>query len=365
MSIARLDIHHVRNLLTLGLTPHPRYNVFYGQNGSGKTSLLESVYLLSSGRSFRTRDVSSLIATHTSSLVVFAKTTKDDVISIEKSKAGTTVRVNQHPCLKSSELALLLPCQVFYQDIFDIINAGPSVRRSVLDWGLFHVKQSYRTLLKDYRKILKHRNALLKQKASFSEFEPWNKQLAVLSEALDEHRSAYVETWSVQFSHILSLLTDFSCSLSYEKGWDKKKTGQSLEVILKQQFEQDIFRQTTHSGAHHADLMFDVHPLHVKQNLSRGQQKVILIALKLAQAQLLNQPCLYLFDDMTSELDLKHVERFLSLLDTIEGQFYFTSIQPDVFCDHFEPSQASFFALEAGTVIPKMFHVKHSTLLPE
>ena len=118
MSIIRLDIHHVRPISSERLMLHPRCNVFYGSNGSGKTSLLEAVYLLGSGHSFRTRDLGALVSQGQESLTVFARMDTDDVMSIQKSKEGTFVRLNQRPCSRRSELAAFLPCQVFYQDIF-------------------------------------------------------------------------------------------------------------------------------------------------------------------------------------------------------------------------------------------------------
>ncbi len=352
MSIVRLDIHHLRLISSAQLAFHPRYNVISGDNGSGKTSLLEAIYLLGTGSSFKTRDINAIVSMGQQTLTLYAKTQQDHTLSLQKSAKGIQVKLNQQPCSRRSELAAFLPCQVFYQDIFSIIDAGPSLRRNILDWGLFHVKHEYHQLWKDYRRILKQRNALLRQKAIRSAFAPWNKQLVEVSEAIDYLRKKYCEQWFDVFQTILSKLTNHPCQLIYEKGWDKKKTGKGLHQILDEQYEIDSLRQYTHSGAHQADIVFDApQSLKVKQCLSRGQQKILLIALKLAQTQLISSSCLYLFDDITSELDLGHVGRFLNILESIQGQIFFTAIHPQLFQQQLDPQKTSFFTLENGEFV--------------
>ena len=348
MSLERLDIHHVRNITSVRLALNPRFNVFYGQNGSGKTSLLESLYLLGSGHSFRTRENAALVSYEQENLTVFGEMSSGDSISIQKSLTGTKVRLNQAPCRRSSDLARQLPCQVFYQDIFEIMDAGPAVRRNLLDWGLFHVKPEYNSTCKDYRRVLKHRNALLKQGTNRRALAPWDEQLVNLSYVLDAFRTEYFELWSAAFNTVLEKLTPLKCSISYEKGWDKQHTGQDLASILAEQFERDAARQYTHSGAHQADIIFEATGSKAKLTLSRGQQKIILIAMKLAQAEFLPGVCTYLFDDVTTELDSEHVQRFFDVINNINGQFFFTSITPDAFQEKLPSEQSVFFRLEKG-----------------
>jgi DNA replication and repair protein RecF len=353
MTISRLDIHHLRAISSARLVLNPRCNIFHGSNGSGKTSLLEAVYVLGNGHSFRTRDIDALISREQESLTVFAQTDKGDSLSLQKSKAGTFARLNQRACSRRSELASFLPCQVFYQDIFDIIDAGPSVRRSLLDWGLFHVKHEYHVLWKDYRRVLKQRNALLRQKAQRFLFTPWDRQLVDISESLHETRALYCEEWFTLFKEMLGELTTFDCQPHYEKGWDKKRTGKGLKETLDDQFEMDTLRQHTHSGAHQADIGFDVDHLKAKQTLSRGQQKIVLIALKLAQSRFLSEHCVYLFDDIASELDMSHLHRFFDMLSRIKGQFLFTALEPSLFHAHWKaPAQDfSFFLIDQGRFV--------------
>ncbi|MDP3704338.1 MAG: DNA replication/repair protein RecF [Legionellaceae bacterium] len=351
MILSQLNIHHVRNISAAQITLHPRFNIFHGMNGSGKTSILEAIYLLGSGHSFRTRETNPLIAHNEPALTVFARADFENSISIQKSSTGTTqVKINQQACHRSSELAHFLPCQLVYQDIFQIIDAGPSIRRSVLDWGLFHVKQSYHALWKEYRHILKQRNALLRQKASPKEFIPWDKQLVELANELDALRLDYFNEWSDVFQTILAQLTHVPCTIHYYKGWDRKGTGKSLTSILLEQFTSDCQRQYTHAGSHQADIIFDSASLKAKQTLSRGQQKIILIALKLAQAHLLAMPCVYLFDDITAELDAQHVERLVRCLSQLKGQFFLTTIDINQLTSHAQLQDSSVFSLTDGVI---------------
>lgn len=326
--LASLNIHHLRNLDALYLTPHPRFNFFHGANGSGKTSILEAIYLLGSGYSFRTRETAPLVQQGQSTLTVFSKTHAQDSISIQKHLNGATaVRLNQQPCQRSSELAYLLPCLVFYHDLFQIIDAGPTVRRSILDWGLFHVEHAYHGLWKEYRSVLKQRNALLRQRDSNRQhYLPWDKLLVDLAYAIDPLRQSYFQKWADNFQLFLAQLTDTPCQIRFDKGWDRKETGKSLQTILAEQFEQDLQRQYTYAGPQHADILFDSVSLKARQHLSRGQQKIILIALKLAQAHMLPKPCVYLMDDITIELDQAHIQRLFSSLANLPGQFFLTSV---------------------------------------
>ena len=327
MILRDLKIHHLRNISSANLTFHPHANLFFGPNGSGKTSLLEAIYILSCGHSFRTREISPLITHGKEVLTLFAQTADDETISIQKSlSAPIQVRLNRQPCRSSSELAHALPCQVFYQDIFQIMDAGPSTRRTLLDWGLFHVEPSYHALWKNYRLVLKQRNALLRQKANPSLFVPWDQQLISIGMELDRLRSVYFNQWIAEFEDILLEISDVRCQLSYYKGWDKRETGKSLETTLTEQIANDRLHQYTHSGPHQADIFVKSSSTKAKLLFSRGEQKIVLIALKLAQARLLTKNCSYLFDDLAAELDTEHLQRLIGYLAKTNGQLFFTGM---------------------------------------
>lgn len=347
MILTKINIHNVRNITQRQIFPHAKFNIISGLNGSGKTSILEAIYLLGNGRSFRTRETSPLIQHTADSLTVFAELLDEQAISIQKSKNGSTkVQVNHQPCKRSSELAYFLPCQVVYQDIFQIIDAGPVIRRSLLDWGGFYQASAYAKLLQEYRYVVRQRNALLRQKARQADFVPWDKLLVTTAEQIDVFRTQYFQRLQVRFQEFLAKLTDTPCNIKYYKGWDKKAAGKGLVEVLQEQFASDLQRQYTHSGAHNSDILFDSVELKAKHALSRGQQKIILIALKLAQASLVDRECVYLFDDICSELDARHLANLCSLLKIIPGQFFLTTVDESSLMETGSFAEAEVFALE-------------------
>lgn len=350
MSVSQLNIHSFRNIHQAKLSLHPTFNVFYGANGSGKTSVLEAIYLLSAGYSFKTRETLPLVQYGERHLTVYARTFTNETISLRKIISGPTqVKLNAEVCQNNSMLARSLPCQIFYQDIFQIIDAGPSVRRSLMDWGVFHVKHEYHELWRNYRQVLKQRNALLRQRPSQQNMLPWDRQLVQLAYQLDQLRQAYFKDWQVAFQCYLSQLSDLECTINYYRGW--REGGKDLSVILEEQFASDCQRQYTQSGAHQADIRFETMNSTAKQGLSRGQQKIILIALKLAQGHLLEKNCIYLFDDITAELDVQHVNRLMGCLNEVKGQKILTVLDKASMALGLSSVDAQYVHLNQGEVV--------------
>lgn len=352
MILTELKIHHLRNISSTHINLNSRFNFIVGPNGSGKTSILEALYLLSCGRSFRSREISPIISHDQDLLTVFSRTADSESISIQKSRSSPTrIKLNNQFCNSTSQLAYALPSQIIYSDLFNIIDAGPSIRRSVLEWGMFHVKHHYLALWKDYKKALKQRNALLKTRSSYTHFIPWDKQLSSLGNQLHELREEYFSVWESAFYNVLHELTDVSCSIKYYKGWDKKNSGARLEDILYESFQSDCQRQYTQHGAHQADIIIESEETKAKNILSRGQQKIILIALKLAQCDLIEQECLYLFDDFSSELDEVHLKNLFNYISQRPGQYLFTTTQlPSFIMDSYR-NQGNFYTIEKGSIV--------------
>lgn len=349
MILSDLKIHHLRNIKQAHLSLNSKFNFIYGPNGSGKTSVLEALYLLSCGRSFRTREISPIISNGQSILTVFAKAKDQSTISVSKSSNDTTqIKLNNQFCQTTSQLAQALPCQIFYSDLFNIIDAGPLIRRAVLDWGLFHVKHEYLSVLKEYKLVLKQRNALLKQQASYSYFVPWDNQLVSLADQIHQYRAEYFNHWYAMFNQILPILTDTICSIDYYKGWDRRSNGTALNEMLVEHFQMDKQRQYTQYGPHQADIIITNQGDKAKNVFSRGQQKIILIGLKLAQCKLLKGDCLYLFDDLNSELDELHQKRLFQYLDSIDGQYVITDIQYRDISSYQFNDKPSIFMMQEG-----------------
>ncbi|MCC5792814.1 MAG: DNA replication and repair protein RecF [Legionellaceae bacterium] len=328
MSIQELRIHHLRAFEQKTFQFSPHLNFVIAPNGLGKTSLLEAIYLLSCGHSFRTREIAPLIAHGQECLTLYSTLYSDDTLSMQKSlQQHTRIKINQQHCRSTSELARYLPCQIYYQDIFTLMDGAPALRRMMLDWGVFHVEPSYHEVLKQYRLLLKQRNALLRQQKPRHNFEPWDQQLSRLAEQIHALRLAYMHRLQDQLQGILAELSVLQCQVVYEKGWDKKEQGESLYDQLARNFAKDSLRGYTAVGIHQADVHFLCDDVPAKKRFSRGQQKMVLIALKLAQTCLLPKECIHLLDDIFAELDSGHIQALLHWIAQNKGQ-YITTLLP-------------------------------------
>ena len=198
MQLSQVDIKWVRNLKTVRLIPAAGINIIYGCNASGKTSLLEALYLLSHGRSFRTSNIRSVIHSESSSLQVFAKVVQDHSgtcinLGLEKGPSHTQIRINQQNVTQSSRLAAYLPVQIINPEAHRLIEQGPSQRRKFIDWGLFHVEHSFHETWQKYTRILKQRNAALRERKPDIDAKLWDKPLIEASETLTHLRFQYIQ----------------------------------------------------------------------------------------------------------------------------------------------------------------------------
>lgn len=335
MSLERLDVRGVRNLESQSLRDLAAVNVFYGVNGSGKTSLLEAVHLLGLARSFRTAHIKSVITHGETSCTVYGEVRKSGgvlPVGVQRERDGRLdARVGGTGIRTRAELAQILPLQVIHTDSFKIISGGPTERRQFLDWGVFHVEHQFLTAWQQYQKAIKQRNSLLRRgKISPDLLRPWDEQMAVAGERIDSSRATYMRQLEPAFQHCLEELTPRmgSLELRYRRGWDKDS---SLLEALSQSEAADQQQGFTHVGPQRADMRMLIDGKPAAENLSRGQMKVVVCALKLAQGELMrvqgSAPCIYLLDDLAAELDIEHCRKVAEMLDRMEVQQFVTCIQ--------------------------------------
>ena len=359
MRINQLDIGHVRNLESLTLRFSPQLNVIYGANAAGKSSILESLYILGNGRSFRTSKHNKVISDDSQSFTLFSKIISNDInhqLGFSRQRNGTTrIKLNSEPVKRLSTLAKLCPIQILSPEQYDLLVKGPSSRRKLLDWGVFHVEHSVLTLWQKCHKILSHRNQLLKKQASYQEVSVWDKQLVNLSEQVTQLRQAYCDKINPLFSQIASdFLPNSDVEVFLYPGWsDKEAVG--LGQIYKEQYQKDQKLGFTQSSVHKADLKFLINKSkNAGDYLSRGQQKLLITAFKLAQLKVMQdygaQTPIFLLDDIGAELDRNHQEQLLELLvnQPNNQQIFIT-------CVHLEPLKP---LIEQYDDV-KLFHVEH------
>jgi DNA replication and repair protein RecF len=314
MSIRRLRIEEFRNLRSTELDPG-RLNVLAGANGSGKTSVLEAVYFLGSGRSFRATRLDPVINREAGKCVVHALLGAETAhaavsIGVSRDREGCFEgRLQGRSVQNTAELARALPVQLINAETFDLLGGGPRGRRQFLDWGVFHVEQRFHAAWLEVQRALRQRNALLRHaRIARAQMDAWDTRLAEAAEVVDGLRRQYFERFQPIFVQTLSDLAPMQgLNLGYYRGWEKDRP---LLGVLREHEERDQQRGYTLVGPHRADVRVRLDGLEADQVLSRGQQKVVVCAMKIAQgrlfAQARAQECVFLVDDLPAELDRRH-----------------------------------------------------------
>lgn len=358
MIISRLSLQNFRNLREVSVSTHSQFNIFFGENGSGKTSLLEAIYFLSHGRSFRSNLLNRLITQDTAEFILFAETQDTDSHSIGMSrqiKGEARNRLDGKSVQSTVEIARLLPTLLFDPQSFDLLYAGSKGRRQMLDWGVFYQKPEYIHLWQAARKALKQRNAALRSGHSKEQLGLWAPILIEAAEQIDSYRNLYSEALIQTLQHILGeFLALHQIQISYYRGWPKDET---LASCLERSLEQDRKHSLTHYGPHRADIKFKIKLQPAAEILSRGQQKTLICAIKLAQGLLFKQQtgkaCIYLLDDIASELDHNHLQQIMQQLRSLGSQVFMSSIQEDVLSPYLQNEEFNSYKVSEGTIFLK------------
>jgi DNA replication and repair protein RecF len=339
------------------MQPTNGINLFVGENGSGKTSILEAIYLLAVGRSFRTRTLKNIIQLGENELLVTAKTLDQTPVGLRYSaNHGMQIRLNSAPLKKLSDLATQLPTQYLSANCHQFFELGPKFRRQQLDWGLFHVEPSFNSLWQSYKKIIKQRNSSLRQQRKKDEIILWDVQLITYATKIDRLRANYLASLLRRFEQLFKDLcpsfADAELSLRYLKGWPKES---ELVNVLALNLDRDIQLGYTKNGIHAADWSIRINGINPVELLSRGQQKLFFIAICIAQAEFTakakDQKSIFVIDDISSELDLEHQRNVLSLLRESSMQCFISTTNTDLIAE---------IAGENETV----FHVKQGQIMP-
>lgn len=348
MLLTSLKIENFRNLDSASLEPVPGLNWLFGQNGAGKTSVLEAIHVLARGRSFRANSISPLIRDGARALRVVARTANPDArAGVERSASEWTGRINRQPTTKMSEFARLLPLVLVDPENHALVEGAPAVRRSFLDWGLFHVEQSYLSDWKRYSRLLRQRNAALRSQADPALLQALERPMAIAAAAVEALRSRYVEALQrglVALEAELEFHVE-TIDLAY------RPSAQSAEAYIekwRETRERDLEQGFTRDGPHRGDLSIRAGDRMAAPRLSRGQMKLVALMLKLAQMGLARsvdcEPVL-LLDDPVSELDAYHLERLLSWLRAQPNQAWITAV------DRIEDAEAGLFHVEQGKIL--------------
>ena len=400
--IERLQISNLRNLTQVNLQPTV-CNVMIGANGSGKTSLLEAIFLLSRGKSFRHHQPKRYIQHHQDNTVVYAKLNDSRTLAIQKQADATTIlRLNQTTVYNQSILTEQLPTLLIDPSTMDMLEQGSASRRQLLDWLVFHMKHGFHAQWVAYQRLLKQRNSLLKSTrqlttVQLAELKSWDKGLSNHAALIHHYRERVFTEWQPYFAEsVLKLLPTYAeqLTLMYQAGYD---TSIALDIQLNERLEQDLQLGYTRIGNHRSDV--HVHwrsdsdtgkhaeslktaslshetsaklPALKEQAanvLSRGEKKLLITALRLSQLPLLlnsneNNALddtgstlgftpVVLLDDITAELDGRAIKILLSALAKLPCQVFMTSLTDDIV-----PLVDELWAE------PKLFYVKRGQIFP-
>lgn len=310
-----------------------RTTLFTGSNASGKTSLLEALFFLGRGRSFRTRRIASLIRQGASEFQMIGRLAEDGseyVAGVRGGREGVEARFGGRPVASVGELARHLAPQIIDPEVHRLLEEGPARRRRFVDWGVFHVEHGFLDTWQRYQRALKQRNAALRRELPDSAVDVWNGDLVTAGVALTAMRQRYLTRLSEPLREIGGAL-GLEPEVRLDIGWEQ---GHTFEEALSRARPRDRRLRATQAGPHRADVAILIGNEKAKERVSRGQQKLLAAALTLAQLRLqeADRPArgVLLLDDPAAELDRDNLRRLLSVVSKVHSQVVVTALDPEI-----------------------------------
>ena len=354
MRVVGIEVRHLRILDNVNIEFSPQVNLLVGSNGSGKSSLLEAIHIIGSGRSFRSHRLRDIVTRGQSWLHIVGRTVGDngtaDTIGIAHSSDGLRIRRGGVDVRTASELATFLPTIAVTPDSYRLVTDGADMRRRIVDRLLFHVEPRYLDHFQRYRRALRQRNAAIRSGAGDGELCVWDAELAAAGEQLTSHRTRYLDRALLPMREVVGRLVGKPVDIQFYRGWDSDK---SLIDACESLLTSDRMRGYTQAGPHRADLRFAIDGRPLQHSLSRGETKLFVTAVAIAQvrdlAGALGCPPVVLVDDLASELDSKSRCLCLAELNAIGAQLFLTAV-PEYGLDRGD--------IQAG----RLFHVEHGRI---
>jgi DNA replication and repair protein RecF len=346
-----IKITDFRCLEAVELELDPAYNLIFGANASGKTSLLEGMAYLGRGRSFRGASTQDLVRYGASEFVLFGKTAvgaRVASLGVRNSRQGLEIHVDGEKSSGAAALAEMLPLQVIDPDVHNLVAGGPEERRRYIDWIAFHVEHGYLGQWRRFRRALKQRNAALKEGRGGAALAGWDKELAEVGFEVHEARCRALEIARPALEAAGKALLGSGVEFEYQRGWPADK---SLLEALAAAGERELQFGSTQTGPHRADMKLIYDERRARKRVSRGQQKLLACALIVAAIEVvqteLERPLLLLLDDPAAELDANALDRLMASVTALGCQVVATSLD----------ANKGLFPHE-----PRLFHVEQGVL---
>lgn len=330
MAFVFLEARNVRILREVTCEPHGRLNLIFGRNASGKSSFLEAIGFLGLGRSFRTAQLEPVIRRGATSLSVFGRYVEGGVehrVGVERSRGGRRIKVDQNTAATAAELAQTIPLQALGPDAQRIFFLEAQTRRQALAWSLFHVEPQFLPRWRAYSRLLKQRNAALRNGGNTA---AWDHELGQAGEALGQlFRTHLTDLWPHVERQCEKLLGQIP-KLEFDIGWSDPR----LEDNLRRDQQRDHDRGFTHAGPHRADLVISLDGYAARAQASHGQQKLLLLAFRFAQIELLKQTrgrsTVLLVDDLATDLDREHRAAVIRAALGLQSQCFVTATEAEL-----------------------------------
>ena len=335
MALHTLYIQNLRIIEHLELSLAQDATLFYGENGAGKTSILEAIDFLSRGRTFRSRNLGPILRNESEQIIVSGTVIEGErttTLGIQKSVDEIKLHCDQQKIQSIATHASYLPVITIHPDSHMLIQGGARYRRNYLDWSAFHVKPEFLKEWRRFNKCLRQRNQILRNSMEeIHELPAWTKEFSNISKIMDQTRTKVFNEIRGIFDEFSSkLLPECKLGLIYEKGWPKEQT---LEKALEAARAKELKYKSTRWGPQRADIKITLDQHDANLAASRGQQKLIAASLLLAQIQHLQQHsarnCVVLLDDIRAELDKHHAHALFAALQSLKCQVFLSAIEPD------------------------------------
>lgn len=353
MRLAELRAENFRRFARLRLNIASRICVLAGDNAAGKTTLLEAAYLLSRGRSFRGHSPQELAGADGNTWTVFGRVVGDvadapmRAVGVQWRGRELLAKLDGKPAT-ATELLRVCPVQILEPSQHRVIAEGPTYRRSFIDWGVFHVEHSFMPAWRRYRRALRQRNQVLRDRGSDAQLAAWEPELAQAGTELHLMREAHLQALRARaLVRLQRLLGMGTWSFDLQPGWSADL---NLQEALLQGRDRDRRMGTTLSGPHRAELRIRADGQHARTRISRGQQKLLLAAMLISQCEEIDactgMAPILLVDDFGAELAMEFQAALLAELQVYRGQVILTSFEVSELLSSLE-----------------VFHVEHGQVL--